>query len=230
MSWGAWLLGGWLLAFPSIPSAGATKLLAALEHRRLASFLSAPERCAPERATCVGLTVHIVMTEAGPVVDGRWLARQIAAARARFEPIGVDFEIVRLELEHASRADISTRAQRDTLGRHDHTPGTVHLYLVRTLEDVDAPGSFIRGVHWRDRQRVQRRWIILAAQAAPEVLAHELGHFFGLPHSTHPQSLMNKRPGLPPWSSRVFVDTELDRMSKHRDSMLHDRTLVPRSR
>jgi hypothetical protein len=64
------------------------------------------------------------------------------------------------------------------------------------------------------------------------VLAHELGHFFGLPHSRYPISIMNKKPSpdRPAWPDLVFHPEELVIMGDRRDAMLADGTLVNRAK
>lgn len=50
--------------------------------------------------------------------------------------------------------------------------------------------------------------VLLAAIASQHVLAHELGHFFGLPHSAAPGSLMNKSGDATPSQERRLVAAE----------------------
>ena len=58
-------------------------------------------------------------------------------------------------------------------------------------------------------------------------MAHELGHFFGLPHSGFRDSIMNKRPRTrPTWEERVFVAEELEIVARERDAMFADGSLV----
>jgi hypothetical protein len=104
------------------------------------------------------------------------------------------------------------------------------VYLVRKLADVDVEGEVIRGVHWRYRPDTSKRWIILSSIASSLVLSHEMGHFFGLPHSGYKVSLMNKKPapGRPPWPLRVFAPQELTKMKRDRDSMKQSGMLIDR--
>ena len=94
--------------------------------------------------------------------------------------------------------------------------------MVRQLDDVDIIGNLLYGVHWRKRGDRSQRWIILSARdESGATLAHEMGHFFGLPHSTYDVSIMNKAPRpSPPWTERVFADPEQARMRRERDRML----------
>ena len=85
---------------------------------------------------------------------------------------------------------LTTREDRDALGAY-RTPGTIDAFVVRGLVDVDTPPLPRRGVHWRDRTRRGVRYVIVVADASPWVLSHELGHYFGNPHSDVPGNLMS---------------------------------------
>ncbi|MCA9559673.1 MAG: hypothetical protein KC583_14050, partial [Myxococcales bacterium] len=68
------------------------------------------------------------------------------------------------------------------------------------LEDIHEPGRVRRGVHWRPRRPTGSHLVIVAAYSGENVLAHELGHFFGNPkHSATPGNLMSytRADGLP---------------------------------
>ncbi len=218
-------------ASPTVSSWASTVLLEAGAKLGLRAFQTGTGRC-PERAkVCVGLHVHPVVEDGEPVQTPLWFSSQIAHANKLFAEIGVGFEVAEVSEAPAEHADMQTRKQRDQLGRKDHRLGVVHVYLVRRLADVDIEGEVIRGVHWRDRAgKGIRRWIILSSIASFPVLAHELGHFFGLPHSKYPVSIMNKKPapGRPAWPDLVFHPDEIAIMAARRDAMLADKTLVRR--
>ncbi|MAD60361.1 MAG: hypothetical protein CMH49_02455 [Myxococcales bacterium] len=144
--------------------------------------------------------------------DQTWLQAQLKEAQALFGQVGLCF---RFSLEHPlpqSESIMKTRAQRTRLGRLKGRlhKGQIDLFIVNKLADVDVPNTEIRGVHWRDpKDRKNKRWIILSRIARPKVLAHELGHYFDLPHSKYPKSIMNKKPRKqPPMSKRGFVQAE----------------------
>ncbi len=213
------------------PLAGHLMLpLALLATDPLAEFHAAP-RCPSRAPHCIGLQVHIALERGAPVQTPRWLAGQISEANRVFEPLGVGFELDGLHPNGSQWADIDTRLKRDQLGRRDRDGGVVHVFMVRRLGDVDLAGEEIRGVHWRDRAEPSQRWIILSALGSHRVLAHELGHFFGLRHSGDPASIMNKQPrDRPPPEKRGFPPAELERMRRHLGRMLRDGTLVARNK
>lgn len=179
--------------------------------------------CTLSAKTCVGLVLHVVEEEGKTVVPSPWIGPRIAQANRLFEPVGVQFAVIGSRRESSRYADLRTRQQRDLLGRGKSPKGAVHLFVVRRLADVDVANAVIRGVHWRDRSKSGERWIILSSIAPTMVLAHELGHFFGLPHSADGRSLMNKQKGggRPAWPTRTFLEVEHRRMIERRDEMLN---------
>jgi len=83
----------------------------------------------------------------------------------------------------------------------------VDVFITGHLDDVDTPGAMARGVTWHTKRG---KLIIVSTQGVDLVLAHELGHLFGLPHSTYPISIMNKTPrDEPPREERTFHADEL---------------------
>ena len=149
----------------------------------------------------------------------RFLKRQLAHANTHFAKIGVNFVADTAKRLPPIERHLKTRDDRNRLVRRVKRDGTIHLFIVDRLDNVDAPGE-IRGVHWRFRKNQRRRGIILARKASTWVLTHELGHFFGLPHSKYDISLMNKRRRATPVSKRTFAPEELKRMTVRRDRML----------
>ncbi len=109
----------------------------------------------------------------------------------------------------------------DQIGKKIFHKGVAHIFVVRQLDDVDIAGEVIRGLHWHLRGDRSKRWIILSSIGGTVVLAHELGHFFGLPHSRYVESVMNKKPReAPTWEERIFAEPEVTKMLARRDEML----------
>ena len=156
--------------------------------------------------------------------DLSWLKAQLTEANHLFKSIGVCFVISNYSPLPSSESHMKTRRQRTQLGRQVGrlTKGQIDLFVVNRLDDVDVADTEIRGVHWRDpSDRKNKRWIILSRIARSKVLAHELGHYFDLPHSRYAQSIMNKTPRKkPPMSKRGFVKAEYRIMMKAKQRML----------
>lgn len=197
----------------------------------LACFVDQTPACPADRAHCVGIHLHVVVGPGGPVQTPEWISAELEHAFLLFEPAALGFEIVAVDRVGPEFLHLATREQRDAIGRPRFTRGVIHVFLVERLEDVDAPGEQIRGVHWRQRSNIDKRWVILSKIGSKVVMAHELGHFFGLPHSRYDASVMNKLPReRPPWDERVFVTPELAIVRAERDAMLASGMLVTRER
>lgn len=131
------------------------------------------------------------------VVDDAWVNAQIAEANRLFSPLGTSFRWYMEKPLADAHASMHSRADRDALTplMEDHV---VDVFIVRELEDVDEPGRYRRGVCWTGLGG--RRFLILSQIAGASVLAHELGHFFGNPHSPVTDNLMSySRTGAPPF-------------------------------
>jgi hypothetical protein len=155
----------------------------------------------PSAAT-LSLRVSIVVDDAGkPIADRAWLAAEIDAAEGLFEPFGVRFAKVDGAPLDASLAHVETRADRNAFASHV-TSRDIDVFVVDSLRDVDDPAQVRRGVHWHAPSGVH--YVILVATAPKTVLAHELGHYFGNPHSRVVDNVMSyERTGAP-----VFFDAD----------------------
>lgn len=144
---------------------------------------------------CVPLDVWVVD---GVAVSAAWFAEQLAEANRTFAAVDTGFSVASVQALPAEVGHVATRADRDALGEGRWREAAVSVYVVARLDDVDADGQ-IRGVHWRRGERGGApSWIIVSAIAPPIVLAHELGHRFGLRHGRAPESIMNKAPRTDP--------------------------------
>lgn len=155
-----------------------------------------------DEGPAVALAFAVVEAEGRAVVDEAWLDAQVAAANALYAAIPLRFvRAGRVRPLDGRLAHIETRAQRDA-AMAELLPGAVDVRVAASLMDVDEPGRVRRGVHWHLRRDRRRHYIILSSIASPGVLAHELGHYFGLAHSPVADNLMSyDRTGAP-----VFLD------------------------
>jgi hypothetical protein len=143
-----------------------------------------------------------VAPEAGkPVRDDAWIDAQIAEAERLFGPLGVHFRKAAQRPLADKYARLETRKDRDALAAERHK-GVINVFLVASLRDVDDPRLYRMGVHWHHQVEKRKHFIIVSGDALPTTLAHELGHYFGNPHTSVVNNLMSyNRNG-----AEVFLD------------------------
>ncbi len=173
------------------------------------------------------LPIALTMAEPSPgaaAVTDAWLDERLAQANAIFAPSGVAFAVRErrtMGAEHAAMEDRSDRhALADLL-----VARSINVFVVASLRDVDDPSLMRQGVHWRPHGRRHLHYVIVSAVAGPTTLAHELGHFFGNPHSETPDNIMSyTRDGaVPPF----FDDAQLRRIRRYTRRFLRVAELVP---
>jgi hypothetical protein len=149
-------------------------------------------RAEPARAVVtLPVTLHVAQSGGAPVVDEAFVTERIARANEIFAVHGVRFEVVTRKPLPEGHAAMETRADRDALGAF-FARGTIHVFCVASLRDVDEPERMRRGVHWRSTTHRGAHFVILSSIAGVDVLAHELGHYLGNPeHSDAPGNLMS---------------------------------------
>jgi hypothetical protein len=150
-----------------------------------------------------------VATEGGTPVEGaEWIEAHVAEMEQLMGPLGIHPRRVGLREIDGRFARLETRQDRDALAA-ELRPHVVNVFVVGTLVDVDEAGRLRRGVHWRNEANVAQRYVILSTLAAPGVLAHEMGHYFGLGHTQVVDNLMSyERTGGPvfldAWQARII--------------------------
>jgi hypothetical protein len=173
-----------------------------------------------------GLDVAVALGEDGkPVRDRAWVLAQIAEAEKLFSAAPVHVLLARWRTLAAEHAKLVTPADRDALAARVEAGGRVPVFVVASLRDIDVREEAYRmGVTWTSRGKVRGRYVIVASSARPTVLAHELGHFFGLQHSAVKNDLMSyDRDG-----AAVFLEpAQLRSIRWTAGALVGARTLVP---
>ncbi len=157
----------------------------------LSALLPTPTRAAEESTIATFPVVFAVtQNEGDPVREDAWLDEQLAFAESLFAPHGVHFKKASRRLVGSLHSELETRADRDSLFSLTRA-GVINVFVVSSLKDVDEKDRYRSGVHWRPSQQPTSRFVILAANARPSVLAHELGHYFGNAHSPVADNIMS---------------------------------------
>jgi hypothetical protein len=192
----------------------------------LGDVRSAISTCDRTRAHCFGLALHVAADDAGLIATPDWIAAQVAAANRHFARLDVGFQLASVDLLPASAAHVETRRDRDELADGRLGGTVIHVFFVGKLDDVDVEGALAGGVTWHQRKD-DRKYIIVSSHAFERTLAHELGHFFGLPHSSYAISIMNKTERAdPPMDQRTFADEEIDAMRPVLRRLLRDKVIA----
>jgi len=192
----------------------------------LAAIQKAAPSCEPGDNYCFAIQLHVATSEAGLVAGADWLKAQLAGANRHFGPLGVGSTRAGVAWLPESAMHIETRADRNALAVGRLGGRIIHVFIVGQLDDVDVEGAIAYGVTWR-RPNDNRKYIIVSAQALERTLAHELGHFFGLPHSTYDVSIMNKTERKePPVEQRTFADEEIAAMRPVLERLVRGKVIV----
>jgi hypothetical protein len=192
----------------------------------LAAIQKAAPTCDVTRDSCFAIQLHIASSDAGLVAGADWLKAQLVGANRHFAALGVGFTLAGVDTMPDSAMHIETRADRNALAVGRLRGRIIHVFIVGQLDDVDVEGSIAYGVTWR-LPNDKRKFIIVSAQALERTLAHELGHFFGLPHSTYAVSIMNKTERKePPVEQRTFADDEIAAMRPVLERLVRAKVIV----
>ena len=170
----------------------ASALVAAL---RTASPPDAHDELAIQLRIRVAQCPH--QAEGRAVQPDDWIEAHVQAAAALLTPHAIRITAVKEPFTPAL-CQVLTRADRDAFASEVTMDGAVTVLVVPRVRDLDVSTYDLKGVHWRARGR---RWIFLTASARPPVLAHELAHYFGLPHDPAGGNLMTPGPSSPAWRS-----------------------------
>lgn len=169
----------------------------------LLAALAAPSPAEARGELAIQLRIRVAQCPDGPggarreVQPDDWIETHVQAATALLGPHAIRISAV-TEPFTPTRCELLTRADRDALAGEVTMDGAVTVLVVPRVRDLAVPTYDLKGVHWRARGR---RWIFLTASARPPVLAHELAHYFGLPHDPAGGNLMTPGPSSPAWRS-----------------------------
>jgi hypothetical protein len=158
----------------------------------LAALPAAAKPRAPSSPPLPVLPLSIaVAVEGGRAVrEEAWIQAQLAEVERLYGPIGLRFKRTAARALPEPTARLESREDRDSLDA-ERMPRVNNAFLVASMRDVDDTRIYRMGVHWRNTVTPSHRYVIVAADAITSTLAHELGHYFGLPHAHKVDNLMS---------------------------------------
>lgn len=187
----------------------------------------AEQEASAETAVVFPLRVQVAQVDGQPVMTRQWFDTRVVELNRIFAPANLAFEVASFE-NSDHNPDPVTRVDRHRLGPLvDTESGQIHVFLTRSLQDVDVEDHALQGVHWRSRRGGgYRHFVIITAIGSEPILAHELGHFFGNPHSDTPGNVMSYTPGDGP----PFLDEgQIRRIRRFTRDFIRSGELVPTS-
>ena len=191
-------LGLWLGVVALLVGIGLLPGTAEARGRRVVPDLRNPtpaSQRAHRRMATVGLTVHVASKDGVPVASRRQIVQWIERANEALDPFDIEVQLHR-QVPMSGFTRVTRRKQRRELASMTEHDGTIHVFVVESLDELRGAAlrRRVRGLHWRyrglNRDLRQREYVVVTLGAPRTTFAHEIGHLFGLRHSKNDRNIM----------------------------------------
>jgi hypothetical protein len=207
--WASFAVALAVLLMPVADAAARGKRRAIPDLRESAGRTVRPQA---KRLIRLPLTVHIATDEGDPVASRTRIARWVRRANRALRPAGLEVDVRSVRHLPAGWTSVTRWRQRRKLANYAPHDGTIHVFVIEEL-DTKRRRMFrrrIRGLHWRyrglNRDLRSREYVVVTEGAPTTTFVHELGHLFGLRHSTAINNIMcSCRRGM----KVQFTDTQM---------------------
>jgi hypothetical protein len=192
VSWLGTLIAMLWVGLPA-PDVEARGKRAVPDLRRDADRWASPQHRAVMR---LPITLHMATDAGEPVTQRARVRRWIERANRDLAPFGIQVEVRAVRHLPSGWESVTRWGQRRQLAHYAPRDGTIHVFVIEELDRRRKPilGRKVRGLHWRyrgvNRKLSQREYIMVTSGAPTTTLAHEIGHLFGLRHSTASDNIM----------------------------------------
>lgn len=177
----------WLVA-PALAHAGGGRKIPDL--RRDAARLADPRG---EGVLRLPITLHVATDDGEPVMSRAAAQAWVRRANQALAPYGLSVEVVAVRRMPAGWSEVTRWQSRRALAGYAPPDGTIHVFAIDALDDGRRMRR-IRGLHWRYRGLTRslrgREYVVVTTAAPSTTFAHEIGHLFGLRHTTRVDNIM----------------------------------------
>jgi hypothetical protein len=140
------------------------------------------------------VTVHLATERGQAVTTQADIAAWVERANEELAPYGIEVEVRAIKRMPAGWSSVTRWQARRALARYAPNDGSIHVFGISQLDEGARMGRRVRGLHWRYRGLARglrgREYVIVTRDAPDTTLAHELGHLFGLRHTTRDDNIM----------------------------------------
>jgi hypothetical protein len=141
----------------------------------------------------IPVTFHMATDDTDSIVSRRDVRTWVTRANRALEGFGIEVDVVAVRRMPQGWGSVTHWRSRRALAKLAPSDGTVHVFAIEELDEGRRTRR-VRGLHWRYRGLASslrgREYLVVTREAPSTTFAHELGHLFGLRHSSRADNIM----------------------------------------